>query len=96
MSSLPPQLVAQKIAILPQQQIVPAGLTVEQLVSLGRTPHQPWSQWELNAEDKEQVANAIQETQLESFRHRPVEQGVAYLRDESTKYRYFSILQVMK
>ena len=22
--------------------------------------------------------------------------GVAYLRDESTKYRYFSILQVMK
>ncbi|NQZ65044.1 MULTISPECIES: ABC transporter ATP-binding protein [Cyanophyceae] len=72
--SLPPPVVARKIAILPQQQIVPAGITVEQLVSLGRTPHQPWYQWDLSAEDKEQVAIAIQETQLESFRHRPVEQ----------------------
>ena len=37
----PPNLVAQKMALLPQQQTVPSGLTVEQLVSLGRTPHQP-------------------------------------------------------
>lgn len=72
--NLPPQVVAQQIAILPQQQTVPAGLTVEQLVSLGRTPHQSWYQWDLNTEDKEQVAIAIEETQLESFRHRPVEQ----------------------
>ena len=71
---LPPQVVAQQIAVLPQQQIVPSGLTVEQLVSLGRTPHQPWYQWELKAEDREQVTIAIQQTQLESLRHRPVEQ----------------------
>jgi iron complex transport system ATP-binding protein len=40
--SQPPNLVAQKLALLPQHQPIPAGLTVRQLVSLGRTPHQPW------------------------------------------------------
>jgi len=35
-------IVGQKLAILPQQQTVPSGLTVRQLVSLGRDPHQGW------------------------------------------------------
>lgn len=70
----PPQIVAQKLAILPQQQAIPAGLTVQQLVSLGRTPHQPWWQWELDREDGQKVDAAIAETGIEAFRDRPVEQ----------------------
>lgn len=45
------QHVAQTLALLPQQQTIPPGLTVRQLVSLGRSPHQSWWQWELNAAD---------------------------------------------
>ncbi len=71
--SQPPNLVAQKLALLPQQQPVPSGLTVRQLVSLGRTPHQPWWQWELTGNDKQIVETAIQETQLEKFSDRLVE-----------------------
>lgn len=72
--SQPPHLVAQKLALLPQQQTIPAGLTVRQLVSLGRTPHQPWWQWELNIEDRQKVEAAIAETQLEKLSDRLVEQ----------------------
>ena len=72
--SLPPNVVAQKMAILPQQQTVPVGLTVYQLVSLGRTPHQPWWQWELDGEDRQKVEEALAETQIEGFRDRPVTQ----------------------
>jgi iron complex transport system ATP-binding protein len=70
----PAQIVAQKLAILPQQQTLPPGLTVRQLVSLGRTPHHPWWQWDLNAEDRQQVEAAIAQTRIEKFRDRPVEQ----------------------
>lgn len=71
--SQPANIVAQKLALLPQQQTIPTGLTVRQLVSLGRTPHQPWWQWELNSDDKEKVAIAIQKTKLENLSERPVE-----------------------
>lgn len=71
---LPPQAVARKMAILPQQQIIPPGLTVEQLVSLGRTPYQSWYQWELNKQDRAFVDEALRQTQLESFKGRPVSQ----------------------
>jgi iron complex transport system ATP-binding protein len=71
--SQPAQVVAQKLAILPQQQTIPAGLTVRQLVSLGRTPHQPWWQWELDREDRQKVDQAIVETGIEQFSDRLVE-----------------------
>ncbi|MEL6929142.1 MAG: ABC transporter ATP-binding protein [Cyanobacteria bacterium J06600_6] len=71
---LPPQSVARQMAILPQQQTVPNGLTVEQLVSLGRTPYQSWYNWELNLQDKSFVAKALVQTQLESLKHRMVTQ----------------------
>ncbi|MEM9216026.1 MAG: ABC transporter ATP-binding protein [Cyanobacteria bacterium P01_F01_bin.150] len=69
---LNPTTVARKLALLPQQQTLPAGLTVEQLVSLGRSPHQPWWQWELDASGWEKVDQALLWTELESYRHRPV------------------------
>lgn len=69
---LPPQAVARQMAILPQQQSIPQGLTVEQLVGLGRTPYQSWYQWELDKRDRDYVAEAISQTQLESLKDRPV------------------------
>jgi iron complex transport system ATP-binding protein len=68
------QAVARQLAILPQQPTVPNGLTVYQLVSLGRTPHQRWWQWDLGADDRQMIDAAIAQTQLEPLRDRPVEQ----------------------
>ncbi|MCY6490887.1 ABC transporter ATP-binding protein [Leptolyngbya sp. GGD] len=70
----PPRIVAQRLSLLPQQQTIPEGLTVEQLVALGRSPHQAWWQWELNALDQQKVRTAIEQTQLQGFIDRPVEE----------------------
>ena len=69
-----PTEVAQKMALLPQQQTVPAGLTVYQLVALGRNPHQSWWEWDLNEKDRAQVEEAICAVGIENFSQRPVEQ----------------------
>lgn len=68
----PSVAIAQKLAILPQQQLVPTGITVRQLVSLGRSPHQAWWQWELDRLGQETVQTALTQTQLENFSDRPV------------------------
>jgi iron complex transport system ATP-binding protein len=70
----PAAMVAQQLALLPQQQTVPAGITVRQLVSLGRSPHQPWWQWDLSLSDRHKVDAAIAQVQIEQFCDRPVEQ----------------------
>lgn len=70
----PAVAVAKKLAILPQQQTIPDGLTVRQLVSLGRAPHQPWWQWELSRQDAQKVQSAMEQTEVETFSDRPVEQ----------------------
>ncbi len=69
---LSPTAIAQKLALLPQQQTLPEGLTVEQLVSLGRSPHQPWWQWDLDAEGRQRVAQALAWTEIAHYRQRPV------------------------
>jgi len=69
---LPTQEVARQMAILPQQQTLPAALSVYQLVSLGRSPHQTWWQWELDAEGRHQVEQALCWTELTTYRDRPV------------------------
>jgi iron complex transport system ATP-binding protein len=70
----PAKQVAQQLAMLPQQQTIPEGLTVEQLVALGRTPHQEWWQWELNSADRAIVDRALAQTQLQDYRDRAVEE----------------------
>ncbi|HAX79797.1 MAG TPA: iron ABC transporter ATP-binding protein [Cyanobacteria bacterium UBA11372] len=72
--SQPAAIVARRLAILPQQQTIPEGLTVKQLVSLGRSPHQPWWQWELSREDAQKVEIAMHQTGIEKFSDRSVEQ----------------------
>jgi iron complex transport system ATP-binding protein len=70
----PVKQVAQQLALLPQQQKIPEGLTVGQLVALGRTPHQAWWHWELSAKDRRIVDRSIAQVQLESHRNRSVEE----------------------
>ncbi len=65
--------VARQLAILPQQPVAPEGLTVEELVSFGRFPHQR-GLGSLNAEDKRAIRRAIAVTGMESFADRPVDQ----------------------
>lgn len=69
---LSPTAAARRLALLPQQQTLPEGLTVYQLVSLGRSPHQPWWQWELDAAGREQMEKALHWTEIDHYRDRAV------------------------
>ncbi|MGQ9866417.1 MAG: ABC transporter ATP-binding protein [Pseudanabaenaceae cyanobacterium] len=69
---LSPRAIAQRLGFLPQQPGIPEGLTVRQLVALGRNPHQPWWQWEVDATGREWVERALAETNLVTLGDRPV------------------------
>ncbi|MCS6959824.1 MAG: ABC transporter ATP-binding protein [Pseudanabaenaceae cyanobacterium SKYGB_i_bin29] len=69
-----PKVVAQQLALLPQSPPMPEGLTVKQMVSLGRNPYQSWWQWELDGEGKSKVSEALYQTNLLPLQDRPVEQ----------------------
>ncbi|TVQ24391.1 MAG: ABC transporter ATP-binding protein [Leptolyngbya sp. DLM2.Bin15] len=70
---LAPRVVARKMAILPQHQVIPRGITVQQLVSLGRSPYQRWWQWGMTPDDRYHVRHALEQTGLQDFSDRPVE-----------------------
>ncbi|TNJ65659.1 ABC transporter ATP-binding protein [Paenibacillus hemerocallicola] len=65
--------VAKQLAILPQNPVAPEGLTVSELVSFGRFPHQKGF-GSLSKEDKEMVGWALQVTGMTGFSDRPIEQ----------------------
>lgn len=62
---------AQKLAFLPQQHLVPEGITVKDLVGYGRSP---WlSLWgRLGAKDRRLVAQAMEKTQISSLADMPL------------------------
>ncbi len=63
---------AQQVAFQIQGGIVPEGILVEDLVAFGRRPHQHWyRQW--SEEDQRVVDHALNATQLDELRSRPVE-----------------------
>ena len=64
---------AQKVAILPQNPMAPAGLTVRELVNYGRAPHRSRFFARTTQEDKRMVEWALQETDITAFADRPVE-----------------------
>lgn len=64
--------VAKKMAILPQTAEAPGGLTVFELVSYGRFPHQKGF-GSLKKEDYEHTYRAIDVTGLSEFKDRPIE-----------------------
>lgn len=65
--------VAKELAILPQNPTAPEGLTVSELVSYGRFPHQKGF-GSLTKEDKETISWAIEVTGMMPFADRPVDQ----------------------
>lgn len=64
--------VAQRLAILPQSPSAPEGLTVQDLVTRGRTPHQSaLRQW--SHQDAEAVGRALELTGMAPYANRPLE-----------------------
>lgn len=64
--------VARELAILPQMPVPPEGISVRQLVALGRYPYQSWmQQW--SAEDEAVVTRALSRTGLNELAERPVD-----------------------
>lgn len=70
--NIPSIEVAKKMAILPQSAEAPTGLTVKQLITYGRFPHQG-AFGRLKKEDYDAVERAIEWTNLEAFADRPIE-----------------------
>lgn len=70
-ATLAPKARAKRIGLLPQHPIAPEGLTVQDLVAQGRTPHQGlFRQWE--PRDEAATLAALEETGLSDLAHRPV------------------------
>lgn len=71
--SLPTKSVAQRLGLLPQTPTAPDGITVADLVSRGRYPHQGWfRRW--TADDDEAVAEAMVATGIGDLSDRPVDE----------------------
>ncbi|MBM7367248.1 ABC transporter ATP-binding protein [Gordonia hydrophobica] len=67
-----PKHVARTLGLLPQNPVAPDGLTVSDLVSRGRHPHQSWyRQW--SSEDEKAVAQAMELTSTTELADRAVD-----------------------
>lgn len=71
-ATLPTVEVARKMAILPQSPQAPGGLTVEELVSYGRYPHQKGF-GKLNEDDHRAIAWALEITHMAEFAQRGID-----------------------
>ncbi|WP_163557068.1 ABC transporter ATP-binding protein [Halomonas sp. NO4] len=68
----PTRDVARKLGILPQSPTSPEGLTVRELVGMGRFPHQRlWQQW--SRDDERAVDDAMAIARVTEFAARPVD-----------------------
>ncbi|HAF60840.1 MAG TPA: ABC transporter [Anaerolineaceae bacterium] len=72
MTALPPQERAQLIATVPQSRTIPAGFTVQQIVSMGRTPYLNWF-GRTNPKDDQIVKSAMQRTNILKLADLPAE-----------------------
>ncbi|EXG81664.1 ABC-type cobalamin/Fe3+-siderophore transport system, ATPase component [Cryptosporangium arvum DSM 44712] len=71
--SQPTRQVARSIGLLPQSPVAPGGITVVDLVTRGRSPHQNWwRQW--SEEDEQAVERALAATGMAEHRNRPVDE----------------------
>ncbi len=70
--TLPTRTVAQRLALLPQDNTAPEGLTVSDLIRFGRQPHQGWlSPW--NHDDQQAFETAATAGDLEDLLDRPLD-----------------------
>ncbi|GKZ01847.1 iron-dicitrate ABC transporter ATP-binding protein [Paraclostridium bifermentans] len=67
-----PTDIAKEMAVLPQNPQAPSGLTVEELISYGRFPHQKGF-GKMNKEDKDIVSWAMEVTKISEFRDRNID-----------------------
>lgn len=72
LDTIPTKEIARKMAVLPQTPVAPSGLTVKELVSYGRFPHQKGF-GKLTSEDKEIIQWAIEVTKLTDYQHRDID-----------------------
>lgn len=72
LASLSPRALAREVALLPQHPVVPEGLTVAEVVALGRHPHRGWL-GRATAADRRAVAAAMAAAQVEAFAGRAIE-----------------------
>ncbi|KAB8164159.1 ATP-binding cassette domain-containing protein [Streptomyces sp. 3MP-14] len=70
--TLPTRRIAQSLGLLPQTPVAPEAITVADLVSRGRQPHQRWwQQW--SPADEAAVAEAMERTDVTGLADRPVD-----------------------
>ncbi|GIH27669.1 cobalamin/Fe3+-siderophore ABC transporter ATP-binding protein [Acrocarpospora phusangensis] len=71
--SIPTRELAQRLGILPQAPVAPEGITVIDLVTRGRSPHQTWwRQW--SKADQQAVQNALDATGIADLADRAVDE----------------------
>ncbi|WP_433546976.1 ABC transporter ATP-binding protein [Streptomyces sp. CA-294286] len=72
LARIPTKKIAQSIGLLPQTPVAPEAITVADLVSRGRQPHQAWwKQW--SADDERAVTAAMARTDVAALAERPVD-----------------------
>jgi iron complex transport system ATP-binding protein len=72
LASLPTKRIARTLGLLPQSPSAPEAITVGDLVSRGRQPHQAWwRQW--SAEDEQAVVSALARTRTTELAERQVD-----------------------
>lgn len=73
LARIPTKKIAQTVGLLPQSPVPPEAITVADLVSRGRQPHQAWwRQW--SDEDERAVTDAMERTDVTALADRPVDE----------------------
>ncbi|KOU02426.1 ABC transporter [Streptomyces sp. NRRL F-5755] len=73
LARIPTKKIAQAVGLLPQTPVAPEAITVADLVSRGRQPHQYWwRQW--SGADERAVAEAMARTDVTRLADRPVDE----------------------
>ncbi|WP_267242815.1 ABC transporter ATP-binding protein [Streptomyces sp. PR69] len=73
LARIPTKKIAQSVGLLPQSPVAPEAITVADLVSRGRQPHQHWwQQW--SAQDERAVTDAMARTDVTALADRPVDE----------------------
>ncbi|MDI3386985.1 ABC transporter ATP-binding protein [Streptomyces sp. B-S-A8] len=69
-----PRELARKLSFLTQSPLIPAGVTVQELVAYGRHPHQGVLARSTSEEDREAIGWALDATKLHPLAERPLDQ----------------------
>ncbi|MEV6128209.1 ABC transporter ATP-binding protein [Streptomyces violaceusniger] len=73
LARIPTKKIARAVGLLPQTPVAPEAITVADLVSRGRQPHQHWwQQW--SEEDERAVTDAMERTDVTALADRPVDE----------------------